>query len=171
MKMLVHILIFTGIILGLSCKKSTTPIVESSISASVNGQTYHNTYCISCLGGGSGLSQYFSNNVLNINSEMAASGFNHLNLTLQNVTGPGTYSLSLMGKSSNFASFELIPNGQSTTTYVTDNTYTGSVLVTKFDAGHHIISGTFQFDAVNTANGADVVHVTNGQFAILYTSP
>lgn len=161
------VILFTGLLIGPSCKKSPIPVV-SSISATVNGQPYHNSSCTSCLQG-LGIADYFSDNVVNINSEMIASGFVRLNLTVQNVTGLGSYSLSLMSATSSFASYKLYPTGQTTTTYVTDATHSGTIVITKFDTVHHIISGTFQFDAVNSTNSSDVVHVTNGQFTILYT--
>jgi hypothetical protein len=172
MKMLfIHTLLFTGLVIGASCKKSTIPIF-SSISASVNGQPYRNSSCTSCIGGGSGINEYLSNGILNIGSEMvASSGHDYLDFVVQNVTTPGSYSLSLAGPTSNYARFETILSGQSSTTYVTDTSHGGTVVVTKLDTAHHIIYGTFQFDVVNTANSTDVVHVTNGQFTILYTTP
>ena len=47
--------------------------------------------------------------------------------------------------------------------FMTDSTNLGSILITKWDLEKYIISGTFQFDAINKSTG-EVIHVTEGRF-------
>ena len=51
--------------------------------------------------------------------------------------------------------------------YVTNNTVSGRLTITKLDPVKQIVSGTFYFDAVN-GNG-ETVKITNGRFDMLYT--
>jgi len=51
--------------------------------------------------------------------------------------------------------------------YITNNTYTGELKITKFDETNQIVSGTFWFDAVDS-NG-EKVEVREGRFDMPYT--
>lgn len=52
--------------------------------------------------------------------------------------------------------------------WITSATQTGSVTISRFDTAAHIVSGTFQFNAQNTANAAQTISVTEGRFDIKY---
>ena len=52
--------------------------------------------------------------------------------------------------------------------YTTDSVVTGEMTITHFDQQKQIVSGTFSFDAVETAKG-DTIHVTDGRFDMIYT--
>ena len=47
--------------------------------------------------------------------------------------------------------------------YMTDSTHTGSITITKYDRDNFILSGTFQFDALDKLTGK-VLHITEGRF-------
>ena len=50
--------------------------------------------------------------------------------------------------------------------YSTTQKYTGQVNVTRFDYKNKVISGTFEFEAVNKKDSTDVVKVTRGRFDV-----
>jgi len=89
-------------------------------------------------------------------------------LTIFNVTAPGTYL---------FNTDVIHPNGTSSYGYyvkrnitpqnewLTSSIYTGSVNITRIDDVNMIVSGTFQFDAGSIYN-SDVLHVTEGRFDV-----
>jgi len=89
-------------------------------------------------------------------------------LTIFNVTAPGTYQ---------FNTDVIHPNGTASYGYyvkrnitpqnewLTSSIYTGSVNITRIDDVNMIVSGTFQFDAGSIYN-SDVLHVTEGRFDV-----
>lgn len=50
--------------------------------------------------------------------------------------------------------------------YITTENHTGEVCITKLNANKRIISGTFEFEAVNREDSTDVVKVSRGRFDI-----
>jgi len=50
--------------------------------------------------------------------------------------------------------------------WMTSSQFTGSVNITLDDRVNHIVSGTFQFDALNLFGNPDTLHVTEGRFDI-----
>jgi len=85
----------------------------------------------------------------------------------------GTGSYSLYNNSpisgSNINNIGAVSTGSDTRTYyLTDSLHQGNITVTYYDTVKKIISGTFQFDAVNRNNSLDVVHVTSGRFDFTY---
>jgi hypothetical protein len=75
-----------------------------------------------------------------------------------------TYNLVLQSDSSCFATYY---NFSETSDYVTNNTITGQLKITKLDQVNNIISGTFWFDAVNS-NGVKV-EIREGRFDMQYS--
>lgn len=69
---------------------------------------------------------------------------------------------------SNFAKFRISSNIVSAINYVTTDTFTGVLKITKLDTQQKIISGTFWFDAVNAAG--EKVEVREGRFDMRYTN-
>ena len=92
---------------------------------------------------------------------------------IKNLDAPGTYPLN--------ATTQIYPNQTGSYGYyilrklnpmnewVTSATIGGAVNITKNDTVNHIISGTFQFDAVNMYGTPDTLHVTEGRFDIKIT--
>jgi hypothetical protein len=88
-------------------------------------------------------------------------------LTIFNVTAPGTYLLN---------SNVIHPNGTASYGYyvkrnitpqnewLTSSTYTGWVTITRIDDVNMIVSGTFEFKALNIYNAPEPMTVTEGRF-------
>lgn len=89
----------------------------------------------------------------------------------------GTDSLAIAeGKSFTFktfisgnadASYLLVTGAGDVNQYITNNTVSGILLITKMDTLKQFVSGTFWFNAVNGTG--DVVKVTDGRFDMPYT--
>lgn len=86
---------------------------------------------------------------------------------LSNVTGPGTYSLNTdvtrAGATSSYAYYvkrELTPQNE----WITSSSYTGTVTITRLDVTNKVVSGTFQFTALNIYNTPQPINVTEGRF-------
>lgn len=91
-------------------------------------------------------------------------------ILITGVTGPGTYLLnnnvSLPASSSYgyYVKRRLTPENE----WLTSSTYTGSVTITKFDITSRIVSGTFQFNALNQYNTPQPLNVTEGRFDLTF---
>jgi hypothetical protein len=48
--------------------------------------------------------------------------------------------------------------------WITDETHTGSVTITRYDTAALIVSGTFEFTAGNIDSTTNAIHVTEGRF-------
>ena len=90
-------------------------------------------------------------------------------INLENVTGPGTYLLNTntprQSATASYAYYvkrNLTPENE----WMTTSAYTGSVTITKLDVVNNIVSGTFQFNAINLYNAPAPVSVTEGRFDI-----
>jgi hypothetical protein len=90
-------------------------------------------------------------------------------LFIKNVTTPGTYQLNgNAAKNSTVASYgyyvkrNLTPQNE----WITTPNYTGSVTFTRVDTINKIVSGTFQFSAINLYNAPQPLTVTEGRFDI-----
>ena len=91
---------------------------------------------------------------------------------IKGVTAPGTYLLNKPsgGYPDQSASYgyyvkrNITPENE----WITSAQYTGSVTVTKLDIVSKIVSGTFQFNAINLYNTPVPLTVTEGRFDIKY---
>lgn len=88
---------------------------------------------------------------------------------LKGVTGPGTYLLNKTvpypSSSENYGYYvkrNLTPQNE----WITSATSTGSVTITRFDVSAMIISGTFQFNALNLYNSPEPLAITEGRFDV-----
>ena len=88
---------------------------------------------------------------------------------LTNITGPGTYQLNTtVGHPSSSANYgyyvkrNITPQNE----WMTSATSTGTVTITRFDIVNFIISGTFQFNALNLYNTPEPMTVTEGRFDV-----
>jgi len=50
--------------------------------------------------------------------------------------------------------------------WITNNQYTGKVEVTRLDTVNNIISGTFEFNAINLYNTPQPISITDGRFDV-----
>ena len=77
--------------------------------------------------------------------------------------GPGTYSLYELKQHSSSVVFWPEWDGE----FRTDSTHTGTLTLIRADDEYpYVLSGTFEFDAVNEAG--EVVHITDGRFDFYY---
>lgn len=105
---------------------------------------------------------------LMINARNFASSPNEteFEILVTGITGPGTYSLnnnvSLPASSSYgyYVKRKMTPENE----WLTSTTYTGSVTITRLDLAEKVVSGTFQFNAINSYNTPQPLSVTEGRF-------
>ncbi len=112
-----------------------------------------------------------SGNDITINARNFASSPNEteFQLTIYNVIAPGVYLLNTDVAHPNGASsyaYYVKRNMSPINEWITSSTYTGSVTITKIDIVNRIVSGTFQFDALNMYNTPQPIHVTEGRFDV-----
>lgn len=87
-------------------------------------------------------------------------------ILITGVTGPGTYLLNndvVRPASSSFGYYvkrNFTPHNE----WLTSSAYTGSVTITRLDLANKIVSGTFQFNALNIYNAPQPLSVTDGRF-------
>ncbi len=89
-------------------------------------------------------------------------------LTIFNVTAPGTYLLNTNVVHPNGAAsygYYVKRNITPQNEWLTSSTYTGTVTITRIDAVNMIVSGNFEFDAGSIYN-SEVLHVREGRFDV-----
>jgi hypothetical protein len=175
------LLFFSLILLSATCKKTDTNITalppatqngSNTMGAKINGVIWINNYTCDCIGGGTSLP------VSHYNSDFGFSGYNldklgkrtDITLNIHGLTQTGEYPLSkyIVPTLVNSYAEVTIDQNSNSLDYQTDYTYLGTVTITKFDPTNRIISGTFQFDALNQNNPNDIVHITEGRFDVTY---
>jgi len=77
-----------------------------------------------------------------------------------------TIVLNIKNNGNADAFYDLIMNDGTENRYVTNNTVSGQLIITRLDQLNGIVSGTFYFNAINSIN--DTVKVTNGRFDMAY---
>ncbi len=105
--------------------------------------------------------------VINARNFSSSPNETEFQLTIFNVFAPGTYLLN---------SDVIHPNGAASYGYyvkrnftpdnewLTSSTYTGRVIITRIDDVNMIVSGTFEFNALNIYNAPEPITVTEGRF-------
>ena len=167
---------FLGLfLLSASCKKTNVENIlppatqngSNTMGALVNNAVWNPI----AIGNGSGIIadyQGFLFNILAFSENAVRTGGTSINITLSNFNGIGTYNLNNAQSASGNSGSVTIGVVGVFTEYNTDNSHNGNLIITNWDAAKRIISGTFQFDAVNQNNSADVIHVTSGRFDFSY---
>ncbi len=169
--------LFLLLLLLCSCKKEITelpPATETgaqTFGAKVNG-SFWVPQGFAGLGAGNKLeARMMPNNDFYINARNFASSPNEteFQLFLKGVTAPGVYLFNTdVGHPSTSASYayyvkrNLTPQNE----WVTSSQYSGAVTVTKVDMVNRIVSGTFQFEAINLYNSPQPITVTEGRFDV-----
>jgi Family of unknown function (DUF6252) len=90
-------------------------------------------------------------------------------LTIYNVTAPGTYLFNTDVSHPNGAAsygYYVKRNFTPENEWLTSSTYTGSVNITRIDDVNMIVSGTFQFNALNIYNSPVPITVIDGRFDV-----
>lgn len=82
------------------------------------------------------------------------------------VTGPGTYAFNTdVTLSSPFSyGYFVKRNITPLNEWITSSSYTGTVNITRFDTVANVVSGTFEFNALNMYNAPEPLTVTEGRF-------
>ncbi len=115
---------------------------------------------------------YSGNNAIIIHARNFSSSPNEVEIEiyLRNATKPGTYLLNqttahFPNQSASYAYYverKFTPTNE----WITNNQYTGKVEVTRLDTVNNIISGTFEFDAINLYNTPQPIAITDGRFDV-----
>ncbi len=106
-------------------------------------------------------------NARNFSSEPTETEFE---IYLKHVVAPGTYELKsntakYPSQTANYGYYikrKLTPVNE----WITTTQYTGKVVITKADTLNHIVSGTFEFNAINMYSAPEALTVTNGRFDV-----
>jgi hypothetical protein len=111
-------------------------------------------------------------NSVYINARNFASSPNEkeFEIYLTNVTGPGTYLFNTTvghpSTAANYAYYVKRRNLTPENEWMTSSTHTGFVNITRFDTVAFVVSGTFEFNAMNIYGGAPPISVTEGRFDV-----
>jgi hypothetical protein len=105
---------------------------------------------------------------LTINARNFASSPNEteFEILVAGITGPGTYALNnnvVLPASSSYG-YYVKRNFTPENEWLTSSAHSGSVTITKLDTVNKIVSGTFQFNALNLYNTPQPISVTEGRF-------
>jgi len=162
----------------ISCKKEVSALPDNTqtgantFGATVNGQLW----------APQGFGPFPADNLLEarklgqdimINARNFASSPNEteFEIYLGHVTETGMYNLnvntvegSFSGNYGYFVKRNLTPYNE----WITSSLFTGSVTLTRYDTTARIISGNFQFNALNLYNAPDTLRVTNGRFDLKF---
>lgn len=153
-----------SLFLFISCQKERLPKLteegKNTFGCKINGKNWvpHGT---GGFGGSDPTSGGFFQNTHTI-FITAYNGRESIEFYLENVFNSGEYSLS----GNNGGSYYI--RGDNTSipdiSYITDSQHTGKVEIVNYDTTNKIVSGTFQFTAVNKEG--ETVRITEGRFDI-----
>ncbi|HEX2630900.1 MAG TPA: DUF6252 family protein [Chitinophagaceae bacterium] len=90
-------------------------------------------------------------------------------LRIKNVIATGVYPLNTTttpGTSAASYGYYVKRNVTPENEWITSATYTGSVTITHLDTVNRIVSGTFEFNALNLYNAPEPLSVTEGRFDV-----
>ncbi len=151
-------------ILILGCKKKTTTTTTNTTPPPNTTVNQQGTMAFT-IGNGSpqnvpqsSLSCSLLNNELNIDGTTSSNTFD-VDLFIPNSLG--TYTLN------GGTTYAYFTSNVTNTTYKTDATHTGTVVVTQYDATGKTVSGSYSFNAFQTSpggTGTSTVSITNGSF-------
>ena len=163
-KMIIKTCILILFLAVAGCKKETPPSQNgaNTISAKVDGNKWAKKSCISCVGGGSGISVTYDNTFFGVTGQNADQNIS-ISLVIKSLSSTGTYELS--SQESNYAR---VFNNNNKILYYTNTLNIGKVTVTKLDLVNKIISGSFEFVAADENNPGKKVNITNGYFDVTF---
>lgn len=173
----IFLLSYSLLILFSACKKEVTELAPetqtgaNTFGAKINGEFW----------APQGFGPFPANDILEarlmpdkdlyINARNFASSPNEseFQIFLKNVTTTGTYLLNTTvtfpSSSANYVYFvkrNLTPKNE----WLTSASHTGAVTITRIDTMALIVSGTFQFSALNISNTPEPITITEGRFDI-----
>ncbi len=172
------LIVFSSLLILFSCKKevnelpAATQTGANTFGARVNGELW--------IPQGFGViptapileASYSGNNAILINARNFSSSptETEIEFYLQNAAKSGTYLLNqttahFPNQSASYA-YYLERRFTPTNEWITNNQYTGKVEVTRLDTINNIISGTFEFNAINLYNTPQPISITDGRFDV-----
>jgi hypothetical protein len=167
---------FLASALFFSCKKKieelppATQTGANTFGARVNGENWI-PQGFGPFPAGNLLEARFVGNTLRIQARNFASSPNEteFEIYLVNGTTPGTHQLNTDGTYHNPAAnygYYVKRNVTPQNEWQTSATYTGTVTLTRVDTVANIVSGIFQFNAINQYNTPQPLSVTDGRFDV-----
>jgi hypothetical protein len=170
---LLAIFMLTSSLLVTACSRSSdnpadpadsgggTATGSGTMSATVDGQSWTATL----------VSAGYTNNSLAVTgSQVQGTSASTLTITIANVTGTGEFRLGLLpgvGGVQGVATYGIGTGAGSTAqAWVTTNTETGTVNITRLDVPNKTVAGTFSFRCRNPNPNAtpEIRNITNGRF-------
>lgn len=159
-----------------SCKKEVTELPAATqtgantFGAKVNG-VFWKPQGFGPLPANDILEARMSGHDITINARNFSSSPNEteFQLTIFNVTAPGTYLLNTNVIHPNGAAsygYYVKRNITPQNEWLTSSAYTGRVIITRIDDVNMIVSGTFEFNALNIYNAPEPMTVTEGRFDV-----
>ena len=158
----------------LGCKKNDDGLPKATqtganvIAAKIDGVIWKTKACFGCLGGGYGYDAVYvpSSKSIVLRGQMVDEPAD-INISMEikvaGINGVGKYDLSDINNS--LKRYARVQSG-SLPEFYTYNPSTGSVTITKFSETEKIVSGTFEFNASNSASNK--ITVTNGVFDLTF---
>lgn len=138
------------------------------VSAKVDGVLFGNS-----APAGNLIVQYGGGNflVLAYDSRISGEVIKQISIVYSPLTTTGTYELNtsvsvISPKTIKLGEYIEDPGGANQISYETDSTHTGTLVITKLDTINRLISGTFNFTALQDG-GTAIINVTDGQFTDL----
>ena len=133
---------------------------SGTMSATVDGQSWTAT-------SGTVFATYSTNTLTVIGSQVQGTSASTFNITINNVTGTGEFRLGFpgVGGAQGIAGYGIGTSaGSNAQAWVTTNTETGTVNITRFDTQNKIVAGTFSFRCRSTNATPEIRNITNGRF-------
>lgn len=134
----------------------------NTMTALLGSKHFEKGACWGCIAGGSALIVLYNDTIFRVTAEDGEQNL-IMKLEIPSLKTPGLYSLSSQDKN-----YAIIEEFKPYTRFSTSNTNTGRINITKLDRQRQIISGTFEFSAVDEKNSAHTVSVTAGNFDVTY---
>ena len=133
---------------------------SGTMSATVDGQSWTAT-------SGTVFATYSTNTLTVIGSQVQGTSASTFNITINNVTGTGEFRLGLpeVGGAQGIAAYAIVTGaGSNAQAWVTTNTETGTVNITRLDVPNKTVAGTFSFRCRNPNATPEIRNITNGRF-------
>ncbi len=162
-----EIILITAVVILLSgCKKNDSPTSSQSntnsqsLTCKVDGNDWTPNAPNSPVVAG-----YISGNLTLAATVVKGTTGEQMTIMVINLNNTGTFNLGYVVGNS-YASFTRTAS-TSSETFMTDNSNTGTIQITKLDKTAKNITGTFTFKA-KSMTGSNIVNITNGSFNVNY---
>jgi hypothetical protein len=181
MKNFIYTILGFGLIILLSCKKNITELPPetqtgaNTFGAKVDGKLWGPAGMAVVATAPTLEARYANGNVfINARNYSSSPTETEFEIYIANINGPGVYSLNTdtpkypnqTGSYGFYIKRTFMPENE----WITSSQHGGAVTITKIDTANRIVSGTFQFDALNITGAPVIIHVTEGRFDVKLTN-